>query len=126
VLKSGASLVLDARTRRVEHADVADPSRTFRPTVDWSAGFRAASRTAVASIREPALAADRERLARELGARVPQAVARDVLLRAAHRVRAGERESLTLPDLLAEAEAEQRLPEDARRRVLALATPARG
>jgi hypothetical protein len=121
-----ARLFLAARTRRVEHADIADPSRTCRPSVDWSAGFRAASQAAVASILEPALAANWDRLARELGGLVPPAIARDVLIRAAHRVWAGEREFLALPDLLAELEAEQRLPEHTRRRVLALATDARG
>src|SRR5205807_1965311 len=110
---------------RVEHVDLADPPRVFRPEVDVAAGFRANALRFSSSILDPALSGRWDALRRALPDLLPLEVGHEVILRLARRVWRGQQEWITLPDLLAELEAEPRVPADvaARLRELAAAPP---
>jgi putative phosphoesterase len=97
----------------VEHVDLADPARVYRPEVDLAAGFRANAGRFGASILDPALGARWDALRGALRDLTPFDVGHEVVLRVARRVWRGQQEWITLPDLLAELEAEPRVPSGA-------------
>ncbi|HEY3111716.1 MAG TPA: YfcE family phosphodiesterase [Chloroflexota bacterium] len=123
--RSVARLRLEpGRPPLVEHVDLADPARVFRPDLDLTAGFRANALRFSASILDPALGERWDALRRALPELVPPEVGQEVVLRVARRVWRGEQEWITLADLLAELEAEPRVPAEVAGRLRELA-PAR-
>jgi putative phosphoesterase len=97
----------------VVDVDLAAPERAFVPQIDWDAGFSAALDMASASIVSPDLAADRERLVRDVLPLAPAEV-RALVLRVAHRCWSGQQEVFTRDDLLAEVRMDTSIPADVR------------
>ena len=97
----------------VVHVDLASPEHAFVPRIDWDAGFSAALDTYSTSIVSPDLAADRERLVRDVLPLAPAQV-RALVLRVAHRCWSGEQEVFTRADLLAEVRTDASIPADVR------------
>jgi putative phosphoesterase len=121
VHQSVARLTLEpSRPPGVEHVDLAAPDRVYRPRLDVAAGFEANAGKFSASILDPALGAGWDDLRPALTELVPLEVGREVVLRVARRVWRGQREWITLPDLLAELEAEPGAPAGLSARLRAL------
>jgi putative phosphoesterase len=106
---------------RVEHVDVADPTRVFRPEIDPAAGFQAAFQQFGASILDPSLGEGWSALRRALPELVPFEVAEEAVLRVAWRVWRGRQAWITLPDLLAELAADPQVGAEVPARLRALA-----
>ena len=97
----------------VVHVDLAAPEHAFVPQIDWDAGFSAALDMSSASIVSPDLAADRERLVRDVPP-LARAEVRALVLRVAHRCWSGQQEVFTRDDLLAEVRMDTSIPADVR------------
>ena len=110
------------RAPRVEHVDVADPGRVFRPEVDPALGFRAAFARFGASILDPAVAPERwDALRGAAGELVGREAAEEAVLRVARRVWRGQQQWIGPGDLLAELEADPGAPPGSLARLRSLA-----
>ncbi|HKO23391.1 MAG TPA: metallophosphoesterase family protein [Chloroflexota bacterium] len=103
----------DDASPRVVHVDLASHEHAFVPRIDWDAGFSAALDMYSASIVSPDLAADRERLVRDVLPLAPAEV-RALVLRVAHRRWSGRQDVFTRADLLAEVRTATSIPADVR------------
>jgi uncharacterized protein len=108
-LQTVARLTLrDDAPPRVEHRDLAAPTRPYRPIIAWPAGYRAALEEVTESIATPALLADWSRLRAEV-APLARAAWLAVVRRAAFRCWNGQQATFGHEDLLAELAAEPAL-----------------
>lgn len=92
----------------VIHVDLANPKQPFTPRIDWPAGFRVALDQFSASILDPALEAQWERLL-PFAEEAPD-LARAVLRRTAYPCWSGEQELINVEDLARALRAEPNVP----------------
>ena len=124
-----AILCLDADgVPDVTHIDLDAPDRPFRPQIDLSAGFRVALAGVSASILAPDLAA-REGALRDFLRGLPEVEQRAIwafIARCARRCWSGERDALTVADLLEELARDTALPGALQTRLINLLRPETG